>query len=472
VAVEVPIRDRWTQQLAPVPGAARERWTQPGRIAAALLVCSAACSDQVFEPVRNGLAATARLSGTVTALHKADLLFVIDDSRSMAGEQEKLVAGFPVLRAALDALDPPVDWRVAVMTTSVDERFAPCIPGDPDAPARCAADFGASGFECVAGPAGEPWPGMCARSLPQLAGRLSAAPGTPAVLERARLSAADMDAAFARNARPPPSGSRQEQPLRALSVAFAGGGLDGFWRDDARLVAIVASDEDDCSDSARRVPAMVLAPDGTLEDECRRESESGGLRLDRLDAWERSFRSLRMPGGVRETALAAFVGLGDGTQEPGPCTDAACTARCDGPAQRAACAQECAGALRPGLCRDECASQCREFCGSRSPGRRLATAVRDLDGALSSICEPQYGTALARLAQVVGVPTRLDLLSSPVDPRALFFRVTRGGATVECLEGADYSLDTGSVPPAIVIAQGGACRLLPGDVWSVEYLAR
>jgi len=52
-----------------------------------------------------------------------DILFVIDDSDSMAQEQESLVASFPQFIDVLDNYDPPGDdpmvWRVGVITTTI-----------------------------------------------------------------------------------------------------------------------------------------------------------------------------------------------------------------------------------------------------------------------------------------------------------------------------------------------------------------
>lgn len=418
---------------------------------AAFVVAATGCRGQVFEPVRDGLAASASLSGRVDVVTRADLLFVVDDSRSMQNEQEKLGEGFPALVRALDALDPPISWRVAVMTTSVDERFGPCDPDDPSSPAWCSASFGGTGFACESR--------KCVRRFPDRAGQLLAAPGNPAVLDRDQLSASDITWLFSQKVQVPLDGSRQEQPLRAVKIALEGDSLDGFRRPDARLVVYVVSDEDDCSDSSEQTLAIELTSGGEI-DHC-----AVGTGLDRVTDWVRWFST------QGDVALGAVVGLAPGSQSPGQCVDDSCALSCTQPAGLAVCEQQCQGALLPQRCIDECIAECDNFCGSQAPGHRLASAVRSLSGPLASICESDYGPALARLARVLGIPERIELPSTPSDLRAFFFRITREGRTLDCEQGSDWDVDLGSNPPELVIEQNGACRLLPGDAWEVRYIA-
>lgn len=428
-------------------------WQRTGQALTVAVVLLAGCREQVFEPVRDGLAASAVLSGQVRVVTRADLLFVVDDSRSMQNEQDKLAQGFPALAAALDALDPPVSWRVAVMTTSVDERFGPCDARDPAAPAACSASFGGAGFACEAG--------HCVRRFPALAGRLV---GDPLVLDRDVLGVPELTQRFAQNVRVDLDGSRQEQPLRALKVALEGDALDGFRRSNARLVVFVVSDEDDCSDSTGRTMALERTATGEI-DHCA-EGAATGAGLDDLDEWHKWFRS------QGDVALGAIVGLAPGTGSPGQCVDASCAAACSQPSGRAACEQQCAGALLLERCVGECVAECESFCGSQAPGRRLGMAVRAMSGPLASVCESDFGPALARLARVLGIPQRLALPSRPADLRALFFQVTRGDQVLDCHEGADWQLDLSVDPPELVIDQAGRCRLLPDDAWEIRYLAQ
>lgn len=406
--------------------------------------------------------ATAQMGGVIRVTTKADILFVVDDSPSMANEQDKLAAAFPELVDRLDALDPPVDWRVAVMTTSVDERFGPCVSGDATAPQACSAAFGGTGFACESG--------ACVRRFDSIAGRLVSASGNPAVIDRSRASRDEVVRQFRENVRVGLDGSRHEQPLRALSRAFGNGGLDGFWRPDARLVVLVASDEDDCSDSSGRFVGLEQTSSG-FEDRCEESARNDDGALDSLAEWIENFRNLPVPGGVREVAFGAITGLGEGTNDPGMCTDPSCAAGCEGPSGTAACDSACDGALQPERCRDECRGECVRFCGAQVPGRRLARTARAMSGPLASICEPSFGPALAELASVMGIPEEMELPSKPSDRRAFFFQITRDGTNITCEEGRDYTLDLEKEPPLLTIDQSSRCRLMPGDEWRVRYVA-
>jgi hypothetical protein len=438
------------------------RW-RPVTVVAVLTILSGSCSQQVFEPVTNGLVSTAVLEGDIRVTNKADLLFVVDDSSSMASKQPKIAAGLPALLNKLEALNPPIDYRVAVMTFSVEERFGPCDSSDPNAPAQCSADFGAVGFTCEQE--------ACVRRFPQLAGKLVAAAGNPTVLERSQLSLADLEQKFTQNVEVGTKGARQEQPLRALSIAFSSGTLDNFWRDDARLVVFIATDTDDCSDSTSTFVSREQV-NGQLVDHCAEQSAGNGDKLDSMDAWVKSFLTLQTTKGPREVAIGAAIGLATGTSDPGTCVDSQCAATCQAAPSRGDCAQQCQGSLDPQRCSTECVEQCVLFCGSQDPGRRLANVVERLNGVLSSICAEDYGPAIAKLARVIGIPASIDLPSMPADDRLFFFQVTRAGRVINCQEGSDYTIDRASVPPAMDIVQSGACRLLPDDHWSIHYIAK
>jgi hypothetical protein len=373
----------------------------------------------------------------------------------MANEQEKLARGFPALADALDGLDPPVDWQVAVLTTSVDEHFGPCDASSPGAAEACAGSFGGGGFACEGG--------ACVRRFRAEAGRLNAAAGSAPVLSRAALGRGELLRLFDANVRVGIDGARQEQPLRAVRLALQSGGLAPLLRPDARLVVVVASDEDDCSDAHERLLALEDRG-GRLVDRCAAESRRDSGLLDDVDAWARAMRE------ASDVVMAVLAGIDRASGQPGPCRDEACVQACAAPARTAACESSCAGALRVDLCRSECLEQCASFCGSDAPGRRLARASAALGGRVTSICDSDYGPALASLARVLGIPEALDLPSVPSDDRAVFFEVRRAGRTIDCAEGPDFALDPASVPPRLVISPVGACRLSPGDAWTVRYL--
>lgn len=100
------------------------------RIRAALAlgaVLAAGCQDYNFNPVGQCLIQPGSRRVTLSDISSADVLFVVDDSGSMRGEQEKLAANFSAFIANLDdandaraaaGLDP-IDFHIAVTTTSI-----------------------------------------------------------------------------------------------------------------------------------------------------------------------------------------------------------------------------------------------------------------------------------------------------------------------------------------------------------------
>lgn len=426
-----------------------------------LLLLLVACHEQVFEPVRDGLVATVALDGDVRVVTRADILFVVDASVSMASKEPKIAAGLPALLDQLDALDPPVDYRLAVMTSSVEERFGPCLSADPNAPGECSADFGLTGFQCVQN--------ACVRDFSHVAGQLVAANGNPLVLEKSQLPRAELEQKFTENVLVGTAGARHEQAFRAFTTGIDSGALDQFLRPDARLVLFIATDHDDCSDTRQDLLAYELK-DGQLIDNCALQSASGSPLLDSVVEWVDRLRSLPVGSGKRDVAIGAAIGLADGTMTSGVCTDPVCASDCQGPQKAADCQQQCQGALEEARCVSECQAECVLFCGAQAPGTRITQAVQEMQGTLASICDSDYGPDFARLARVIGIPEALDLPSIPSDDRTVFFQITRGGRTIDCQLGIDFTIDSASMPLQLRIDQGKQCRLLPDDRWSVRYL--
>jgi hypothetical protein len=145
---------------------------------------------------------------------KMDILFVIDNSGSMAQEQANLSANFPKFIEVLNAArDGALDYRVGVTTTA----FPMEILGIP-------LGTGEQGTLLKIPSMTRPW------------------------LER---TDQDITAAFTALAEVGIGGSGQEQPLKAARSALtdrvADGDNAGFLRDDALLAIVILTDEDDQS---------------------------------------------------------------------------------------------------------------------------------------------------------------------------------------------------------------------------------
>ncbi len=156
---------------------------------------------------------------------KMDILFVIDNSGSMAEEQENLAANFPLFIDVLDAfqteIGSQIDYRVAVTSTGRDMSWTEeLLPGFPF-PASQTGENGALLQRCDMP---RPW------------------------LERAD---PDVASTFACAAELGSSGANIEMPLYAVKLAFgdriADGTNAGFLREDALLAIVILTDEDDCS---------------------------------------------------------------------------------------------------------------------------------------------------------------------------------------------------------------------------------
>jgi hypothetical protein len=175
----------------------RPRFPSPWiTLAAALAGCNEfglrGRDDTVVEPI------VVEETFEQTALPEVDVLWVIDDTASMAAEQEALATAFGAFAAALDELG--LAWQVGVTTTDVTTADAGALRGDPWILTPDTADLGAA---------------------------LAAAAdvGTGGSAPEAGLGAAWL----------------------ALTDPTASGANRGFRRSDAALHVVVVSDEDDHS---------------------------------------------------------------------------------------------------------------------------------------------------------------------------------------------------------------------------------
>ncbi|MDC0718311.1 hypothetical protein [Nannocystis bainbridge] len=190
---------------------------------------------------------------------KADFLFVIDNSGSMADEQANLIASFPgfiaTITQTIAAQDyhimavPTDDGQAAGLSTKCNDDGCACMPAPICCQKTCEL-FGkdCNGFACDALPIG---------ACDQVYGRgnIYGATGNrcPIADERRYMKADQPDLAgtFECVANIGTHGSGAEKPvlatLEAVSAALNGpGGCDeGFLRDDAILVVIIITDEED-----------------------------------------------------------------------------------------------------------------------------------------------------------------------------------------------------------------------------------
>jgi hypothetical protein len=300
----------------------RSRAQMNGVLAIALFAtagCNSFCNRRVFEQVEPTCDATIASDADIPTEKAADILIVVDNSGSMQEEQDRLAAAFvnedPSCPLPVDQLkdfarcddDPSLpicefanptqelldaelstcgfiqvlaafenDFRIGVITTDIgqcDNRFA-----EFQASAFCQANAGAP--EC-GDQGGLPWGFHPQRGCLQPNGP----PGTPQkILSRADLESddpavADIGGRFARTLQNIRTfGTPIERGLDAAQVFLdkdatrapgCEGDLDSFLREDAKLVMIFLTDEEDCSRlptaAACTSPGCTECPDGNCE---------------------------------------------------------------------------------------------------------------------------------------------------------------------------------------------------------------
>lgn len=364
-----------------------------------------------------------------------DILFVIDDSGSMWEEQNKLVDQLEAFVAAL--LEGPVenDFQVGVVTTSVTSHAQACFPEIPP-------EF---------------------REYPEAMGKLQLPrdeDGTPLggspVL---RWDDPDFRDRFRALVRQGVDGSGQEMGFEAMRLALSeplrGTANKGFLRPGSRLLVVILSDEDDCSDPTGTAltltpPCETIRCDGDetcptgmyclpadeagnrscQPNQC--ETEEGRAKLEPVERYVEFLRGLddgTGQGRARETFLAVIGPVSDTPpHEPERCRSA----------------------------EDE----------AYGVGVRYREAVAQMGDAayVDSICGENYGEAMRQIAELASAPHVLTLRQSPDDGRLVVVEIRRDGTqTIRCTDGDGFTFEapTGDHPARVTLE--GRCRLRHGD---------
>ena len=423
-----------------------------------LLVLLCACQSYVAVPVHPVTLVAVSQRSKVRVATKADVLLVVDDSLSMSGKQQRLAAALQNFTSQLDGLQPPIDYQVAVTTTTVSERLGACGPvGDPGAAAQCDSEWQADGFACDSGLA-------CFRSFPS-AGEFH---GT--ALQRSRFSAADFASALAGEVQVGVGGARQPQGLEAMKLAL---GQPGFLRDGSKVVVAFFTDAEDCSDPSHRLSMLVKDPStGNVIDKCAQESAagfSGSPSLEPVANYANFLRGLRnSDGSPKEIEVGSVVSLADGTQDPGLCANPACDTACDSQSAWTACEKRCDQAPTFQICMSDCKAECHTFCGGQVPGRRYLELAFAFSGVAANVCSDDASPAMSKLSAVIGIPKQIQLRARPSAAQFLVVRVERGGRSIACVPGQDYDFIDGT--DGMFVHFDGQCVLQPDDTWDIRYL--
>jgi hypothetical protein len=151
-----------------------------------------------------------------------DVLFVIDNSESMADEQANLVASFPGFIEGIESILPSSDYHVGVVTTDTNEWNG---TGCQRIGALTTKTGGLASSDAVCGPY--------------------------ASGKRFITAADDLDAEFSCAAQVGIDGDGRERPIDAISAvlhpfaADVGGCNSGFLREGALFVLVIITDEED-----------------------------------------------------------------------------------------------------------------------------------------------------------------------------------------------------------------------------------
>lgn len=327
---------------------------KPRSLAVALLSILAvvtACSERKLRPL-NPCTVTAVVQRVDAPSGKVDLVFVIDDSKSMADEQAALGAQIEnvvevLLSGEVPGAEPfpPVEsLRVGVVGTDMGVLGIGEIPTAVDANATttpipdCGDDaegrfFGEDGA-MVLSTSASPLPNGCLARYPSYlqydagddvasfatAVRCTALLGTSGCGFEMQLEA--MLAAVT-------DGSRAGAPAFAPTTgdgaprdrapqAGPGGRNEGFFRDDSVIAIVVVTDEEDCSTDDPEM-FMFRPSESTLQDAAHADEDASDFRVntrclffeDRLYGIERYVEGLRAlrPDAPGQVVFAGIVGI-------------------------------------------------------------------------------------------------------------------------------------------------------------------
>ncbi len=214
----------------------------------------------------------------------------------------------------------------------------------------------------------------------------------------------------------------------------------GFLRDGARLVVVVVTDEDDCSemvtftaDGGLVAPPQVYVSTSTTEDFCTQQSS----KLATIDQYYDLYNALTDgAGSKRDVVWAAIAPVGRANKVAMQAPDAGVVRNVDCPTSQ----------------------------GVGYRHREMAVKFNGQLANLDSICNPSYRGTLVNIAALANITSSLAVKGMP-DPRLVTVEITRADQTV------DYcTVDNGGIryEPSDTadgrIYFNGSCPRLPGDL--------
>jgi len=474
------------------------------RSIAALALCAlASCQDYNFNPVGKCViqpgSSRVQLASTATA----DILFVVDDSGSMAPEQARLARNFNAFITSLAKAQTervanglePFEFHVPVTPSAIFESWVPCLnPTCTGSPLSCNIQFPVSNwspqyseacdqsgaachdvitsyYQCSANPSvnGTPYP----------SGDFVAAGSNPRVLHFTKTlnwksgtsdpAIADLITKFQQNITVGTCGSGMEQHLEAgrlaLEKALRQNGLSqpvgvdpNEWpHANSKLVVVWVGDEDDCSNpkDATRSLAFGSGTAAPGNDVCTADETAASPKQFPVQSYADFFTNLGRPFGA---AFIYSAQLGSCTKDANGnvvCSPGKCICQC--PTSCASCGSGATG---------DC--QIPSNCGGQIPlaesrFHQLSAAFR-LKGANTfeaSVCDADFAATLEGIADLVKPPPGLTLPTQPASTEVAVLRIeSADGTSSRYCTGPGQGLDWGFVQ----CATGGCGCLSPTPV--------
>ncbi len=329
----------------------------------------------------------------VIAPQELDILFVIDNSGSMKEEQEgvarELTAFVNKLRVAGGVKQ---EIRVGAITTTVYENFFDNGVGIYRA---CSG-----GYFCTQSGKLQPVPDVSPD------GGVIPGSGSQRVIDAADDALSEK---FARLVQQGTSGSGQETPFEALRLALvdlmgtplAQGGNGGFLRDGARLLIVVLTDEDDCSEKGR--PPKVSVGQNPSIDYCGDKA----MQLTTVAEYFDIFNGLKNSDGSKKEVVYTTIGpVGRMNKAAMRVLDPVVGP--DGGSYNQVRNIDCPTSIEPGF-------------RHRAMTEMFDPSLQNL----ASICQPSYQQTLIDIAALAGIAQTIEISGVP-DPGVLQIIIKRG----------------------------------------------
>lgn len=347
------------------------------------------CDSPIKDP-KNLLVNSCESAPPLIEPPKLDILFVIDNSNSMREEQEGVARE---LTAFIDEIKSsggvPTDFNIGVITTSVYLNGR--VGGQP-----------------------------FILNYPKQAGRLRPVPTAladggldlePASAERLLIGTdPELISKFSRLVQQGTTGSGQETPFEAVRLALlsdlittpiVNGGNKEFLRDGARLLVVVLTDEDDCSEQVR--PPTVSVGDNSAVADCTVNE----MQLTTVSEYHRIFtEDLKNADGTAKEVIWTAIA-------PVSTMSKAAQATVDN------------GQVR----NVDCATSNQAGFRQRQMAEMFDTTLINLD----SICQPNgYRQTLLNIAELASVAQTIEIKNVPDEKLMQFVIVRKSGEVQNC----------------------------------------